>query len=110
MKTAAKVFIVIGMIFTFYLIFPIVLGVLAIKKIDSATSSSELLGWAIATIFLVSTLGGIFMLFIKDEDLKENAPAKEAEPARAEEPAPAEEPTPAEIEEPAEKSEQEENE
>ena len=98
MKTAAKVFIIIGMIFTFYLIFPIMLGVLAIKKIDSATSSSELLGWAIATIFLVSTLGGIFMLFIKDEDLKENAPAKEAEP------------TPAEIEEPAEKSEQEENE
>ena len=69
MKTAAKVFLIIGMILGFYLIFPIVLGSITIRKINEAKSSEELTKWGIISIFLVSTLGGIFVLCIKDEDL-----------------------------------------
>ena len=38
MKTAAKVFLIIGMILGFYLIFPIVLGSITIRKINEAKS------------------------------------------------------------------------
>ena len=41
MKTVAKVFIIIGMVCSFYLIFPIVLGIFALKKLDTATSYAK---------------------------------------------------------------------
>ena len=69
MKTAAKVFIWIGMILQFFLIYPIVLGIFALKKINSATSKDELQTQGIFTTLFCSLLGGIFMLCIKDEEL-----------------------------------------
>lgn len=69
MKTAAKVFIWIGMVIQFFLIYPIVIGVLALQKINNAKSTNELYGWGIATAFLCSPLGGIFMLNIKENEL-----------------------------------------
>ncbi len=69
MKTASKVFIWIGMVLTFYLIFPIVVGVLALTKIGEAKSKEELKTMGILTALFCSTLGGIFMLCIKDEEL-----------------------------------------
>ncbi len=69
MKTPAKVFIWIGMIIQFFLIYPIVLGVLALKKINSATSSNELQTLGIFTTLFCSLLGGVFMLCIKDDEL-----------------------------------------
>ena len=69
MKTPAKVFIWIGMIIQFFLIYPIVLGVLALKKINSATSSDELKTLGIFTTLFCSLLGGVFMLCIKDDEL-----------------------------------------
>ncbi len=61
MKTAAKVFIILGMIFGFFMIFPIVIGIFALKKLEEG-KKEELLLWSILTLFLCSFLGGIFML------------------------------------------------
>lgn len=69
MRTAAKVFIIIGMIFLFWLIFPIVLGVICLQKLnDPNTPQDEINTWGIVAIFTVSTLGGIFMLLIPIEE------------------------------------------
>lgn len=72
MKTAAKVFIWIGMIGGAICVFPLVIGILALKKIEEAKSLSELQGWGIAVLLCCSTLGGIFMLNIRQEDLTDN--------------------------------------
>lgn len=70
MKTAAKIFLILGMVLYFYLIFPIVLGVIAIKKLEDEKSTYEDIRlWGILSLFLVSPLGGVFMLLIKPEEL-----------------------------------------
>ena len=69
MKKASKVFLVLGMIFQFYLIFPIIVGANAIKRINNARTVDELRGYGIASIICVSVLGGIFMLCIRQEEL-----------------------------------------
>lgn len=51
-------------------IVPIIVGIIALKKIKKATSKNQLTAIAIVSIILCSLLGGIFMLFIKDEELK----------------------------------------
>ena len=82
MKKAAKTFLIIGMILEFYLIVPLIIGILTIKRINNAKTTDELRGWGIASILLVSVLGGIFVLCIKDEELVlssnqvDNAPNK----------------------------------
>ena len=70
MKTAAKVFTILGMIFTFWLIYPIILGYFILKKLDEATVRQELTTWGIIDLIFVSFLGGLFMLLIRDEDLR----------------------------------------
>ena len=87
MKTVAKVFIIIGMVLGFYMIYPIILGYFALKNLKTATKADDLRVWGILTIIFVSTLGGIFMLLIKDEELAENIPTPATEEAPAEEPA-----------------------
>ena len=72
MKKAAKVFLIIGMIGGGYLIFPIILGIFALRRLNRAKSSEDLKVWGILSIFFVSTLGGIFMLCVKDEELADN--------------------------------------
>lgn len=52
---------------------PVVVGIISILKIERATSRKELLPYAIVTIILCSPLAGIFMLCIKEVDLKLNA-------------------------------------
>lgn len=69
MKTAAKVFIVFGMIFGFYLIFPIVVGAIAFKKLNNATTIKEVHSFGIVTLFFCSFLGGIFMIATDETDL-----------------------------------------
>ena len=69
MKTAAKVFIWIGLIGGAIFIFPLIIGIFALNKIDTATSKNDLVGMGVATLLLCSTLGGIFMLLITDEEL-----------------------------------------
>lgn len=72
MKTAAKVFIIIGMIYSGLLIFPIIIGIFALKRIENASTKDELTTYGILVLIFVNLLGGIFMLCIKEEDLKQN--------------------------------------
>ena len=69
MKTAAKVFIILSMIFLFYLIFPLVVGIIALKKLKTATSKSELTVIAIITLLFCNTIAGILMLCLSEKDL-----------------------------------------
>lgn len=69
MKKAAKVFLILAMIFSFYFIFPIIIGSITINRINSAKRREDIIGWGIASLILVSTLGGIFTLCIRDEEL-----------------------------------------
>lgn len=73
MKTVAKVFIIIGMITGAIAIFPIIVGALALKKMNNATSASELKTMGVVTLLFCSLIGGVCMLCIKDADL---APAQ----------------------------------
>ncbi len=70
MKTTIKVFIWIGMIFQFFLIFPIIVGVMALKKLDQAKTKEELTGMAIAVLLLVNVIAGILMLVISEKELQ----------------------------------------
>lgn len=92
MKQTAKVFIWLGMIFQCVLIYPIVIGILALKKIDEAQSTDELKTLGIITTLFCSLLGGLFMLEIKNEELMGIEPRKrvvvsseEVEPAELDE-------------------------
>lgn len=72
MKTAAKVCLIIGMVFGFWMILPLVFGILAINKLNTATKKEELVGMGVCALLFCSTLGGIFMLCVSDEDLQSN--------------------------------------
>lgn len=69
MKTAAKVFTIIGMVVGFWTIIPLIVGIIALKKLNKATSKSELTGIAICNLLFCNLIGGILMLCLKDEDL-----------------------------------------
>jgi hypothetical protein len=71
MKTTIKVFIWIGMIFQFFLIFPIIVGVMALKKLDQAKTKEEITGMAVAVLLLVNGVAGILMLVITNQDLNQ---------------------------------------
>ncbi len=64
MIKASKVFIILGMIFQFYLIFPIIIGAFSLNNLKKAKVKNELISWGVVTIIFVSTLGGIFYLCI----------------------------------------------
>lgn len=69
MKTAAKVFIILGMVFQCFLIFPIIVGAIALKKLKTATTKSELTVIAIVTLLFCNLIGGILMLCIDEKEL-----------------------------------------
>lgn len=69
MKTAAKVFIILGMIFQFYLIFPLILGAIALKKLKTAEKADDFgIGWKIVVLLFVNIIAGIILLVMKDAD------------------------------------------
>lgn len=70
MKTAAKVFIIIGMVTGFWTIVPIIVGAIALNKLASATKKDELVGIGVCTLLFCSMIGGIFMLVISDAELQ----------------------------------------
>lgn len=72
MKTAAKVFIWIGMILQCFLVYPIVVGIFALKKLDFAANESELKTWGILAAFFCSPIGGILMLSMKPDQIGVN--------------------------------------
>ena len=69
MAKAARVFIIIGMVLGAPLVFPLVVGIFSLRHLNAAKTSESLKAWGIITLFLVSVLGGVFMLLIKDEEL-----------------------------------------
>ena len=70
MRKAARVFLILGMIFQCYLIFPVVLGIFANRCLTNAKTKDDLRTWGILSIIFVSVLGGIFMLCVRDEELQ----------------------------------------
>lgn len=68
MKTAAKVFIILGMIFGFYLIFPIVIGAITLKKLKTATKKDDVKTWGIVSLIFCNIIGGILILCLQDSD------------------------------------------
>ena len=72
MKTAAKVFIILRMIFGFWMIIPLVVGIIALNKIKTAKTKNDLVAMGVVTLIFCSLLGGIFMLCISDQDLANN--------------------------------------
>lgn len=79
MKTAAKVFIIIGMIVGAIGILPLVIGGLTLSKMKKATSRDELTVWGVLSLLFCSLLGGIFLLCTKDEDYAPVASAETTE-------------------------------
>ncbi len=69
MKTAAKVFIIIGMVVGFWTILPLIFGFIALKKLKTATTKSELTVPAVLCLLFCNIIGGVLMLCIKEEEL-----------------------------------------
>ena len=81
MKSAAKVLIVISIIFSFWAIYPLVLGIIAYKKLEECKEIEEIRVWGIVTLLLVSPIAGVLMLVMKEEDLYDSP--EEAAEAKA---------------------------
>ena len=73
MKTAAKIFTIIGMVCGALFIVPLVVGALALSKMKKATCKKDLTVWAILNLLFCNLIGGVLMLCLKDEDF---APAE----------------------------------
>ncbi len=65
MKTAAKVFIILGMICGFYAILPLIFGIIALNQMKTGKPST---GISVCVLLFCSLLGGIFLLCSKDEE------------------------------------------
>ncbi len=72
MLKAAKVFVIIGMIFGFWTILPIIFGIMALKTLKSGTKS---VGKGVCTLLFVNTIAGILMLCASDDAYAQNAQA-----------------------------------
>jgi len=77
MKTAAKVFIIIGMIFQFWWIVPLIVGIIALNKMKTEKPS---VGLSIVVLLFCNTIAGILLLVAKDSDFAPAAPAAEGRP------------------------------
>ena len=65
MKTLAKVFIIIGMITGFWMILPLVFGLIALKQMKTKKPST---GMCILVLIFCSAVGGIFLLCSSQKD------------------------------------------
>ena len=72
MKTCAKVFLIIGMCLTFYLVLPLIFGIITIKKLDTVLTRGEIIPWGVLSIIFVSQIGGILVLCMSDDHFREN--------------------------------------
>jgi hypothetical protein len=65
MKTAAKVFIIIGMIVGFWTILPLIFGGIALKQMKTQKPTT---GICICVLLFCNMIGGILLLCSKDEE------------------------------------------
>ena len=72
MKLAAKIFIILGMVFGFYTILPLIFGFIALSKLKKAEKKADFsTGWAVVVLLFVNIVAGILLLVMKDEDFVE---------------------------------------
>ena len=69
MKTAAKVFIIIGMIFQCWMILPLIFGGIALHQMKTKKPST---GMCVCVLLFCNLLGGIFLLCSKEEEYVQN--------------------------------------
>jgi hypothetical protein len=81
MKTAAKVFIILGMISGFAAIIPLIVGSIALTKLDEAEDSADIIGIGILTFLFCSPIGGILMLCLSDDDFYDEEDEEDEEEA-----------------------------
>lgn len=73
MKITAKIFIWIGMIFGFFWIYPIIVGIKALKKLETAKEKNDLTRIGILTLLFCNFTAGIVILLMEDSDLNEES-------------------------------------
>ena len=66
MKTAAQVFIIIGMVCGFWMILPLIFGGIALSQMGKGMRPST--GMAVCVLLFCNLIGGILLLVAKDED------------------------------------------
>ena len=66
MKTAAQVFIIIGMVCGFWVILPLIFGGIALSQMSKVQRPST--GISVCVLLFCSFVGGILLLCAKDED------------------------------------------
>ena len=76
MKKTAKVFIWIGIVCQFFLIYPIIVGILALQKLEEARKKDEILTIGIFTLLFCNLIAGIIMLTMTDKDLVQHRTVK----------------------------------
>lgn len=66
MKTAAQVFIIIGMVFGCLMILPLIFGGIALSQMSKGQRPST--GMSVCVLLFCNMIGGILLLCAKDED------------------------------------------
>ena len=65
------IFIATGVLLLIFLIAIIIVGCISLKKIENAKTKSELIPWAIVSIFFLSDIGGVLLLCSKQKVVEE---------------------------------------
>ncbi|MDD7316902.1 MAG: hypothetical protein PUG55_05690 [Bacillales bacterium] len=65
------IFIATGVLLLLFLIAIIIVGCISLKKIENAKTKSELIPWAIVSIFFLSDIGGVLLLCSKQKVVEE---------------------------------------
>ena len=68
MKTVAKVFIILGIVMEFWLILPLIFGIITLNKMKTATCKADMTTWGILSLLFVNLIGGILILCVSDEE------------------------------------------
>ncbi len=75
MKSFAKVLIILSMISCCWLVVPLIVGIIALNKINKATRPEDLKGIAIVVLLFCNFLAGILLLMLKPSDFAAATPA-----------------------------------
>ncbi|SFW06951.1 Uncharacterised protein [Chlamydia abortus] len=73
MKTAAKVFLIISLIMRFMFIVPLIIDIIALRKLEKETNPKNLVVIGVLVLIFSSLIAGILILLMKPSDLKENS-------------------------------------
>ena len=73
MKTAAKVFLIISLIMRLIFIVPLIINIIALKKLEKETNPKNLVVIGVLVLVFSSLIAGILMLLMKPSDLKKNS-------------------------------------